>query len=110
MFQVYLAVHFLKQLKPLLKKYPNLSNDLVNQLKSFRKDLSIPLGHKLYKVRLKSSDLPKGKSKSFRLIIFIWEFKRTLVPITIYFKGDLENISQQDIEYHLTRILEEIGG
>lgn len=110
MYKAHLTVYFLKQLKQLLKKYPKLANDLTVQLENFKKELAVPLGHKLYKIRLKSSDLSKGKSKSFRLIIFIWEFKRILVPITIYFKGDLENISQQDIEYHLTRVLEEIGG
>ncbi|MDP2586851.1 MAG: hypothetical protein Q8P32_03715 [Candidatus Komeilibacteria bacterium] len=108
MYEIYLAVHFLRQLKSLLKKYPGLTDDLIKQLKDFNKDLVTPLGHKLYKLRLKSSDLPRGKSKSFRVIVFLWEFRNTLIPITIYFKGNTENINQKDLEYHLAVILQEI--
>ena len=108
MREIYLAVHFLRQLKPLLKKYPNLQDDLIYSLKNFNKDLVISLGHKLYKLRLKSSDLPKVKSKSIRVIVFLWEIRNTLVPITIYFKGDSENVSQRELEYHFDKILNEV--
>jgi len=108
MYQIYFTNHFLKQLKPLVKKYRQLTDDIVKELESFKKDLADPLGHKLYKIRLKCSDLLKGKSKSFRLIIYLWEYKNVLVPVTIYFKGDTDNISQKEIEYHLTMTVDEI--
>lgn len=108
MSQVYLSNHFLRQLKPFLKKFRNLEDDLALALKNFRPETADRLGQKLYKVRLKSNDLPKGKSKSFRIIVFIIENKALITPIAIYFKSEQRDIPAKDVEYHLTMILSEI--
>lgn len=108
MYQLYLSRYFIKQLKPLIKKYPHLADDLIIQLKKFRNDTAVPLGHSLYKVRIKSSDLAKGKNKSFRTIVYVLEMHSLLAPIAIYYKGDLENISQSKLEYALSMILTEV--
>ncbi len=104
----YLSKYFIGQLKPLTKKYRHLKNDLISVLENFNKETSIDLGNSLYKIRIKSSDIRKGKNKSFRLIIFVWQDKNTLVPIVIYFKGDKENISKKELIYHVSIILNEI--
>ena len=108
MNKFYLSKHFISQLKPLIKKYRHLKDDLGFCLKSFNKETSIPLGNNLYKIRIKNSDIKKGRSKSFRLILFIWHTQKTLVPIVIYFKGDKENISKRELIYHTSIILNEI--
>ncbi len=108
MYQVYLADHFLRQLKSFLKKYRNLEKDLIAVLQEFTLDTAQHLGQKLYKIRLKSSDIPRGKNKAFRLIVFILEVRSTIIPITLYFKGDRANISAKEIEYHLAMILVDI--
>lgn len=108
MYQVYLADHFLRQLKFYLKKYRNLENDLVATLQNFTLSSTMPLGRKLYKIRLKSSDIPRGKSKSFRLIVFLLEVKNVIVPIALYFKGERQDISEKEIEYHLAMVLADI--
>ena len=105
MRQTYLSDYFLRQLKPYLKKFKNLENDLISALKNFRPETATRLGQKLYKVRLKSGDLPKGKNKSFRIIIFMAGDKTLITPITIYFKSERHNISEKDIEYHLAMVL-----
>ncbi len=108
MYQIYLADHFLRQLKFYLKKYRNLEKNLTATLQNFTLADSLPLGRKLYKVRLKSSDIPKGKSKSFRLIVFLVEIKSVIVPITLYFKGERADISEKEIEYHLAMVLADV--
>lgn len=108
MYDVYLTDYFLKQLKKLLKKYRHLRGDLIKSLNNFKPDLSIPLGQNLYKLRLRSSDIAKGKSGSLRLIVFLLRLKNIVVPVVIYFKGDREVIDQKEIEYHLTRTLAEV--
>ena len=108
MYQVYLTDHFLRRLKPYLKKFRNLENDLIEALQNFTPKISDQLGHKLYKIRLKSTDIPKGKSKSFRVIIFLLELKNVIVPIMIYFKSERQDISEKEIEYHLEAVLIEI--
>ncbi|MDO8582326.1 MAG: hypothetical protein Q7S16_05650 [bacterium] len=108
MYQIYLADHFLRQLKQYLKKYRTLEHDLIETLQSFDTETAQYLGSKLYKVRLRSSDIQKGKNKSFRLILFVFEIKTTLVPVVIYFKGDRSDILEKEIEYHLAMILADI--
>ena len=104
----YLSKHFIGQLKPLTKKHRHLKDDLISVLRNFDKGTSIALGNNLYKIRIKSSDIRKGKNKSFRLIIFVWQKKNTLVPIVLYFKGDKENISKKELICHVSIILNEI--
>ncbi len=108
MSQVYLSDHFLRQLKSFLKKFRNLEDDLALALENFRPETANQLGQKLYKIRLKSSDLPKGKNKSFRIIIFVIENKALITPIAIYFKSEQHDIPEKDVEYHLAIILSEI--
>ncbi len=108
MYRVYLTNYFLKKLKPYLKKFRNLETDIIKTLENFLPETSDRLGHKLYKVRLKSSNLSKGKNKSFRMIIFLLEIQNLIVPIIVYFKGDQADISPKEIEHHLEMTLVEI--
>lgn len=106
--EFYLSDHFLKQLKPYSKKFKRLSADLAIALSVFLPQTVQPLGHKLYKLRLKASDLPRGISKSFRVIIFLRHDPELVVPIAIYFKGDVQNLSEKEIEYHLSIVIREL--
>ena len=90
MHKVVVTSHFKKQLKPLVKKFRHLPEDIENTLTNFDASQSIALGNYTYKLRLKSSDLPRGKSKSFRLIVILVEQDKILAPIAIYFKGKSE--------------------
>jgi len=108
MYKTYLLPHFAKQLKPLLKKYRSLKKDLLNLLGNFDKRQHQSLGNNTYKARLKSSDIPRGKSKAFRLIVFIVEKDKLLLPIAIYFKGRKSDVSKKEINYHLAIILQEL--
>lgn len=109
MYNFKILPHFKKQLKTLIKKYKGLKKDVVLELEHFDKRNSVGLGQNIYKVRLKSSDINKGKSGGFRLIVFIYEIDEIIFPIAIYFKSDKENISIQEIKYHLSSILDEIN-
>lgn len=108
MYQKIILPHFKKQLKNLNKKYKNISNDLIKSLTNFNKQTSISLGNNIYKIRIKSSDIKKGKNKSFRLIIFVIELDKTIYPIAIYFKSNKTNITDIEIKYHLKCIIHEI--
>jgi mRNA-degrading endonuclease RelE of RelBE toxin-antitoxin system len=107
-YQVYLADHFLRQLKFYLKKHRHIDEDLVITLKNFRPEIADRLGQKLYKLRMKSRDIPKGKNKSFRLIVFLAEINAVIIPITLYFKGERSDILEKEIEYHLAMVLEDV--
>lgn len=108
MLQPLLLPHFKKQLKRLLKKYPRLQNSLIETLETFQKQNEVHLGRNIYKVRLQSKDISRGKNKSFRLIVLLIEIEGLLVPVTVYFKGDKANISKQELNDHLETILFEL--
>src|SRR3989338_2824076 len=109
MYEIFILPHFHRQLKRYSKKYFNLKHNLIAALLQFDKRQSIPLGSDVYKIRLKSSDLPRGKSNSFRLIILLVEVDKLLAPVTLYFKGDKINITKKELNQHLEIILFELG-
>ncbi len=95
--------------KPLLKKYPSLSKDLLAleiELIANPK-FGTPLGNNIYKIRLKISSKGKGKSGGARVIslvetILIGEVDIknedvTVNLITIYDKADTSTINDKQL-------------
>lgn len=97
--------------KPLLKKYHSLSKDL----NSLEKELKInprtgvSLGQDIYKIRLKISSKKKGKSGGARVISLVQNILIGVIEniseeevvvnlITIFDKGEVENISDKEIK------------
>jgi len=109
MLEIVILPHFQKQLKQYKKKFSGLKEALLSELNSFKKERAIGLGRDLYKIRLSIKGLQKGKSGSFRVILFIAEVEQYLIPITLYFKGDTENLTKKDLEKHLATILQELS-
>ena len=108
MYRSYLARHFKKQLKPFVKKYPALASDIVSTLEHFDPRQHSALGEDTYKIRLRSTDLPKGKSKSFRLIILLLHREHLLVPIALFLKSERSTITKTEIRWHIERLREEL--
>ena len=102
------TVHFSKQIKTFAKKYRRASSDVTRTLHTFSKEKSQYLGAKLYKIRVKSSDMTQGKSGGFRLIVLCVEIIDHLVPITIYQKAVQEDMSERELEYHLACVRAEL--
>jgi len=108
MYQPIILPHFKKQLKRYAKKYRHLKEAVISVLEDFNKRQHIHIGRNVYKVRLKTKDIARGKSKSFRMLVFVVEIDKYLVPICIYFKGDREDITKKEINDHLEIILFEL--
>lgn len=100
--------YFLKRAKSLLKKYPDLKETLMASLKNFYKRHADNLGHNIYKIRIASKSINKGKSKSLRLITLLLEVDNFIIPITIYYKGEQTTITTKEINSHLCVILYEL--
>lgn len=108
MYRIVIARHFEKQCAFLKKRYPRVFSDIQKALRSFRKESAQSLGAKLYKLRVRSSDIRKGKSGGFRAIVLVIEIERVLIPIVAYAKSDTETISEKELEYHLSMIVLEL--
>jgi len=108
MYQIIISSCFRKQLKSYAKKYRHLKNEVIAVLENFNKQQNVCLGNNVYKIRFKTKDIPKGKNKSFRLIILVIEIEKFIVPIVLYFKGNQDNISKKEINDRIETILFEL--
>ena len=113
-YDVHLADTFQKSIKALKKKYPHVKDDLLRQVKELEVDPSagdpIPGWNKeVWKVRVASSDVKKGKRGGYRLIYF-WKASEMKVYLLVaYFKGEKAEISKTEIENLLKKLSEELG-
>jgi mRNA-degrading endonuclease RelE of RelBE toxin-antitoxin system len=65
----------------------------------------IPLGAGLYKIRLASSDMTKGKSGAFRIIYYLWLEIDTIVLLDLYSKGEKEDVPVSELKKILADFL-----
>jgi len=108
MIQILFSEHFKKQLLKLKKKYPNVKGDLLSMTNSFDPDNEISIGRSIYKVRIPSKDMQKGKSGGFRSYLYLYMRKNLLLPLCIYPKSETESISENELQYHFNKTIEEV--
>lgn len=101
------TVYFKSQLKRLKKKYPNVVDDLLSAINDFNVFSSTAIGRSIYKIRIASSDMNKGKSGGFRAYIYLYVKKDILVPLCIYPKSETESISSNELELHFKNTIAE---
>ena len=98
MVDIRLGEEFKRQFKRLKKKYPSLTEDL----KIFSLDLranpqqGIPLGARLYKLRMAIAAKGKGKSGGARVITYrllATQEHIEMTLLTIYDKNEIDNLS-----------------
>ncbi len=98
-----LTPEFKKNLKKLAKKYRNIRSDLelfIKELKqgNFSGDRISGLRDRvIYKVRIKNSDIRKGKSGGYR-VIYLLQTKTSILLLTIYNKSEQEDIAIREIK------------
>lgn len=108
MYQYFISNYFKKQIKFYLKKHRNLLDELIKVLKDFQKENCVALGSNTYKIRLKTRDLSKGKSHSFRLVVLLIEVEKMITPLVVYFKGKKSNITKKEIIHHASEVRREL--
>lgn len=106
--QVELTLLFRKLIKKLKKTYPNIQTDiqsLIDRLETGETPGTQIQGvrHTVYKVRVKNSDLSKGKSAGYRVIYYIRTANR-IILISVYAKNSRTNITADEIR----RLIDEI--
>jgi len=102
------AKYFSNQIEKIKKRYPNIEVDVLEEVSRFNQGKVIALGHNLFKVKVKNSDIPCGKSGGYRVIIFHEKIKNTVIPLIVYSKRARENVSKKEIILSLKEVLREI--
>jgi mRNA-degrading endonuclease RelE of RelBE toxin-antitoxin system len=113
-YDVHLTETFQKSIKALKKKYPHVKDDLLGQIKTLEEGPSagdpIPGWNKeVWKARVASSDVKKGKRGGYRLIYFWKTGEMKVYLLVAYFKGEKAEITKKEIESLLRKLNEELG-
>ncbi len=100
--EVVFAPEFRKNLKRLAKKYRNIRSDvspLIEQLQNGNLPGNRIPGtqYVVYKVRVKNSNLHKGKRSGYRVVYFLQQHDVVML-LTIYAKSDQPDIKAHQIE------------
>ena len=92
---------FKRNLKKLAKKYRNIRSDIELIIKELQNG-ELPgnqisgIGYKVFKLRVKNSDVAKGKSGGYRLIYYC-KTATGIILLTIYTKSEQIDIVAEDI-------------
>jgi len=101
-YEIRYTKQFQKTYKKLSKKYSNVGKDIkavIPELKAgrFLGDRIKGTGEAIYKLRVKSTDITKGKSGGYRLIYLVYA-KKTIFFVTMYAKVRAENLTEKKIK------------
>ena len=104
--EISLTVEFKSKLRIIAKKYRQIPRDIeeiLEQLQAgnFPGDRLSGVGYAVFKVRVKNSDIKKGKSAGYRLIYWIQSLTN-IVLLDIYSKSEQEDIEVKEIQPILT--------
>lgn len=105
-YEVITTENFIKEAKPLLKKYSSLKNELLELQQELLENpkMGTLITENVYKIRLAIKSKGKGKSGGARVITYleldlkIEEETTNIFLLTIYDKSDMENISKNEID------------
>lgn len=100
-FQIFFSDEFKERLRILAKRYRHIRSDLQPlldnlQAGNFIGDQISGTGYTVFKIRLKNSDIQKGKSAGYRVIYQLQDSVSVLL-VTIYSKSDQNTIAVDKI-------------
>ncbi len=110
--QIALTPRFQKDLRELAKRYRSIRTDLqplIEQLQAgeIPGDRIAGIKYQIFKVRLKNSNIQKGKSGGYRVIYYL-KTDEGIILATIYAKSDISDVSNETILEAIAQYEQEI--
>jgi len=110
--QIALTPRFKRDIRELAKRYRSIRSDiqpLIEQLQAgeLPGDRIAGVKYQIFKVRLKNSNLQKGKSAGYRVIYYV-KTEQDIILATIYSKSDISDVSNEVIEEAIAQYEQEI--
>lgn len=111
--EVALTPRFQRDLRALAKRYRSIRADLqplIEQLQAGETpgDLLTGTKYRVFKVRLKNSDIQKGKSGGYRVVYYV-KTEVSIILATIYSKSDFSDVSNEVIEAAIAQYERELS-
>jgi mRNA-degrading endonuclease RelE of RelBE toxin-antitoxin system len=99
--QVEASPTFNRNLRSLAKKYRNIRNDIQPVIEQLERgellgDQISGIGYEVFKLRVRNSDIQKGKSGGYRLIYYV-KTTNGIILLTIYTKSEQADIADDEI-------------
>ncbi len=106
-YKIELTDNFKKEAKNLIKKYASLRKEIqiLGKELAQKPNIGTPLGNDVYKIRLAIASKNKAKSGGARVITFVKIIDETVFLLSIYNKGEIDTISDKQIEEILKEYL-----
>jgi mRNA-degrading endonuclease RelE of RelBE toxin-antitoxin system len=109
--EIALTPRFQRDLRELAKRYRSIRTDiqpLIDQLQAgeIPGDRIAGIKYQVFKVRIKNSNIQKGKSGGYRVIYYL-KNAQGIILTTIYSKSDLTDVSNEIIEQAIAQYEEE---
>jgi mRNA-degrading endonuclease RelE of RelBE toxin-antitoxin system len=108
---VEVTAKFKRNLRSLAKKYRSIRKDIqpiIEQLQAgeLPGDQIPGVGYTIFKLRVKNSDVQKGKSGGYRLIYYV-KTSTSIILVTIYSKSEQEDMAAEEIQQILAEFEQE---
>ena len=99
--QVEASPTFTRNLRSFAKKYRNIRNDIQPVIEQLERgellgDKISGIGYEVFKLRVRNSDIQKGKSGGYRLIYYV-KTAKGIILLTIYTKSEQADIAADEI-------------
>jgi mRNA-degrading endonuclease RelE of RelBE toxin-antitoxin system len=112
LIQIEITPRFKKDLRDLAKRYRSIRSDLqplIEQLQAGETigDRIAGVKYEVFKVRLKNSNIQKGKSGGYRVVYYL-KTTTTIILATIYSKSDYSDVSNEVIEDAIAQYEQEL--
>ncbi len=103
---------FSRNLRTLAKKYRSIQNDIQPVIEQLEQgelpgDQIPGVGYAVFKLRVRNSDIQKGKSGGYRLIYYVKTATR-IILLTIYAKSEQVDIVADGIQSIITEYKEDV--
>jgi mRNA-degrading endonuclease RelE of RelBE toxin-antitoxin system len=101
LIQVEAAPTFTKNLRNLAKKYRSIRDDIQPVIEQLERgelpgDQISGIGYDVFKLRVKNSDIQKGKSGGYRMIYYV-KTAKGIILLTVYAKSEKADIPADEI-------------
>ncbi|MBS9383788.1 MAG: type II toxin-antitoxin system RelE/ParE family toxin [Dolichospermum sp. BR01] len=111
LIEIALTPRFQRDLRELAKRYRSIRSDiqpLIDKLQAgeIPGDRIAGIKYQVFKVRIKNSNIQKGKSGGYRVIYYL-KNAQGIILTTIYSKSDLTDVSNEIIEQAIAQYEEE---
>jgi mRNA-degrading endonuclease RelE of RelBE toxin-antitoxin system len=113
-YNVVLAPSFKQSVKKLQKRFRHVKDDVGVAvrvlLQTPRLGVVIPGGSGVRKLRVRNTDLSKGKRGGYRLLYYIEDQPvPTIYLLLLYAKSDREDVTRQELKQLLNELADEMG-